>query len=94
MAGAISRLKTLNIYKELLENPKAQVASKTQENVMEICDINMDTVYTSMLATEQKWDKICRNLSSQTCHSNKSNFRSVIMWRSGILQKQQYVLNN
>ena len=37
LADAISRLKTLNIYKEPLENPKAYVVNNTQEIVMEIC---------------------------------------------------------
>ena len=37
LADAISRLKTLNIYQEPLENPKAQVGNYAQEGVTEIC---------------------------------------------------------
>ena len=37
LTHAIFRLKTINICKEPLENPKASVVSNTQENVMEIC---------------------------------------------------------
>ena len=37
LADSISRLKTLNISEEPLENPQTSVVSNTQENVMEIC---------------------------------------------------------
>ena len=46
--------KTLNIYKETLENTKAPVASNIQENVTEIYATDMHTVSTNMLNTEQK----------------------------------------
>ena len=54
LLDAISRLKTLNIYKEPLENPKTSAFSTVEENVMEICASDMHTVGTSMLCTEQK----------------------------------------
>ena len=50
LANAISRLKTLNIYKEPLDNPKAQVVNNTQEIVMEIYATNMHS--TSILHIE------------------------------------------
>ena len=37
LADAISRLKTLNLQKEPLENPKAEVVINTQQVVAEIC---------------------------------------------------------
>ena len=43
-AHAFSKLKTLNIYKEPLENPKSQVVSSTQEIVTEICATNIHTI--------------------------------------------------
>ena len=49
---------------------------------------NIHTINIRILCTEQKWDKICRKLTPQVCHSNKSSFKSVIMSVSGILQKQ------
>ena len=42
-ADTMSRLKTLNIYKEPLENSKSQVVNKTQGIVMEIWATNMHT---------------------------------------------------
>ena len=53
LADAILGLKPLYIYKEASENAKTQV-------VMEICATNMHTISTSMLHTEQKWDKTCK----------------------------------
>ena len=79
LVDAISMLKILNIYKELLENPKkTQVFSSTQAIVMEINVTSMLTISISMLHTEQKWDKTGRKLVSQICHGNKSSFKSVI----------------
>ena len=46
-------LKTLNIYREPLENPKISVVSNTSK-FMEVCDTDMHTISTSMLCTEQK----------------------------------------
>ena len=91
LADAISRLKTLTIYKEILENTKTPVASNTQENVREIHATDKHTISTTMLYIEQKWDIMCRKLVSQLCHSKKSSFKSVIIIASGILQKHQYL---
>ena len=88
LLDAISRLKILNIYKEPLENPKIQIVSNTQEIGMEICATRMHIISTSVLHTEQKWDKTCRKLVTKICYSNKSSFKSVIMSASSILQKQ------
>ena len=56
LMDAISRLKTLNIYKEPLENPKTPAVSNTQGYVMEVSVNDMHTISTTMLCTEQKWD--------------------------------------
>ena len=74
-ANAISRLKTLDIYKEPLENPKTPVVSNMQGHFMEICATNMHTLSTTMLHSEQKWDIICKKLALQLHHSNKSSFK-------------------
>ena len=86
LVDAIFRLKTLNIYKEPMQNPKIQVANNTQEIVMEICATNMDNISTSILCTEQLWDKPCRKLATQICCGNKSSFKSVIISVSGIVK--------
>ena len=54
LADAISRLKTLDIHKELLENLKTPAVSNTKGLVMEIRATNMHTLGTAMLCTEQK----------------------------------------
>ena len=71
LEDTISRLKTLNIYKDLLENLKTSVVWNMQENVMEICATDMHTIRTSLLHTEQKWKKVCKKVVSQICHGKK-----------------------
>ena len=61
----------LNIYKEMLENSKAQIISNSQLAVMEICATSMHTIDTDPLYNEQKWDTMCKKLASQIWHSNK-----------------------
>ena len=90
-ADAISRLKTLDIYKEPWKNPKTPLVSNTEKHVMEMCATDMHTISTTMLCTEEKWDIMCKKLISQLHCSNKSSFKSVIMSANGILPKQQYV---
>ena len=81
LAHTISRLKTLSIYKEPLENPKIQLVSNTQGHVTEISATHMHTISTSMLCTKQKWDKMCRNLALQIYHCNKVSYY-VCKWYS------------
>ena len=91
LVDAISWLKTLNIYKEPLENQKMSVVSDMQENGIEICATDMHTISINMLYTEQKWGKMCRKLVSQICHTNESSFKSVIMSASAIQHNQHYI---
>ena len=58
-ADAISRLKTLNIYKELMENPKVQVINNTQQVVAGVCATSMHTIGTDTLQNEQMWGQKC-----------------------------------
>ena len=90
LADAISRLKTLNIYIELLENPTTPAVSNTQGYVTEVSANEMPTVSDTMLCTEQKRDIMCKKLASQLCHSINSSFKSVKMSENGIPQKHQY----
>ena len=71
LADAIFRLKTLDIYKETLENLKTPAVSNTQGHVMEICETNMHTISTTMIHTEQKWDIICKKTSIRMRPQNK-----------------------
>ena len=52
LEDAISRLKTLNTYKEPLGNPRTSVVSIMQGNFMEIQANDMHTLSTTMLCTE------------------------------------------
>ena len=74
-----------------MENPKTPAISNMQEHIMEICATNMHTLSTTVLHTEQRWDITCKKLVSQSHHSNKGNFKSVIMSGNDILQKQKYI---
>ena len=71
LADAISRLKTLNIYKVPLDTTKTPAASNTQENIMEIHAPDLYTVSMTMLCTEKKQGIMCRKSALQLCHSNK-----------------------
>ena len=54
LADAISRLKALNIYKEILESPEAPLVSKTQGHLQKYMkESYMCIVNTTMLHTEQ-----------------------------------------
>ena len=72
------QLKTLNIYKEPLENLKTPVITSTQENVMEISATDMHNVSITMLHTEQKEDITCRKLASQI-HDGKKVVSSQLL---------------
>ena len=89
LVDAVSRLKTLIIYKEPLGNPKTPVVSSMQGNLMEICTTDMHTVSTTMLYTDQKCNITCRKLLSQLHHGNKSSFKSAIM--SEIRSYKKYI---
>ena len=71
LADAISRSKILNIYKELLENPRTQPASYTYEHIMEVCTTDIHNISTTMLHTDQRWGIMYKTLASQLCSSNK-----------------------
>ena len=64
LVDAISRLKTLDIYKEPSEKWKTPVVSNIQENATEMCATDMHTINTTMFCTDQKIDIMCRKLAS------------------------------
>ena len=53
LADTISRLKTLDIYKEPLGNPKTPAVHNTQGHVMEIFATSIHTINITMLHSEQ-----------------------------------------
>ena len=61
LTDAISRLKTLNICEEPLENSKAQVLCNAQQISVEVCATSMYTTSIDILCNEQKQDKMCKN---------------------------------
>ena len=52
LVDAISMLKTLNIYKEPLENPKVQVVNNVQQVVAVGCATSMHTIGIDMFHNE------------------------------------------
>ena len=91
LADAISRLKILNIYKELLGYLQVQVVNNTQYVVTKVCVTSMHTVGTDILWSEQKWDKMCKKQASQIHHSKKNSSKSFTLSADGVLQKHQYI---
>ena len=63
LADGLSSLKTLHIYEEPLENPKAWVVNDTQQVVAEICTTNMHAISINMLHNDQKWEKTYQKIS-------------------------------
>ena len=72
LAVPIPRLKTYNINKQPLENPKVQVVNNMKQVVTEVCANSMHTVGNDTLHNEPKWDNMCKQLVLQICHSNKT----------------------
>ena len=88
LADVISRLKTLDIYKESLDNPKTcDIMTCTSEMVSS----NIQILCSDKLHTKQKKDIHCRKLAAQLHHKNKNTFKPVMISPDGLLQKQQYV---
>ena len=87
LADAISRLKMLDIYKERMENEKIPVVINMQEHVTEVHEASMHTLSTTRIHTEEKSDITCKKLALQLHHSNKGNFKLVIMSANGIYTK-------
>ena len=88
LAGAISRLKTLDIYEEPLYNPKT---SHAMTHIIEIVTTDLQTISINKLYTKQKRDIHFRKLAVQSDHKNKNTFKAVIISPDGLLQKQQYL---
>ena len=91
LEDAISRLKILNIYKEMYENPKVQVVNNTQQVVTEVCTTSMQTISIDMLHNEHKLDNMCKKLAFQICHRNKNSSKSFTLSANGVLQKHQHI---
>ena len=89
-ADAVSRLKTLDIYRVPLGNPKTTAINDTEECIAEVVTNNLHTVSNDRLPTRQK-DSTCRNLAGQSHHKNRNNFNPVMISADGLLQKQHYM---
>ena len=88
LADAISRLKTLDIYRGPLENPKT---SDTMNCMADVVTTDIQTLGTDILHPEQKKDINCRNLAAQSHHKNNNSFNPIIISADGFPQNQQYI---
>ena len=61
LACAISKLKTLEIYTDLLENPKTAAISNTEICIVEVVANKIQTLSTERLHAKQTEDTNCRN---------------------------------
>ena len=91
LGDAISKVKTLDIYRDPLENPKLAATRDTEECIAEVVTNNIQTVSVDRLWTEQRKDINCRNLAAHLYHKNKDSFNSLMISAEGILQKQQCI---
>ena len=58
------------------------------------CEVNASKIHiknSNVLHAEQKSDITCKKIASQSNHSNKNIFNTVIISADGILQKKQYI---
>ena len=90
LANVISRLRTLDTYREPTENPKTAALNNTKECTAEVAANKIQTLSTHTLCAKQRKDINCRNLASQSCHKTEC-FHPVMMSTESLLQKQQYV---
>ena len=84
LADAISRLKTLDIYKELLDHPET---SDTMTCIAEMVTIDVQTLSIDKLHSKQKKEIHCRNLAAQSYFKNRNRFNPVMISPDGLLQK-------
>ena len=68
LADAISRLKTLEIYKDPLENPKTITINDTE---VEEVVAKIQTLSKGRLCAKQKKDINCRNSAAQSHHKKQ-----------------------
>ena len=62
LAGTISRSKTLDIYKEVMENLKTPAFNNSQGHIMEIYATYKHTVSTTVIHTKQRGNIMCKKL--------------------------------
>ena len=65
LAIAISWLKTLDIYRDPLENQTVRAINDTEKCIAEMVTNNIHTLSSDRLHAEQKKDITCRNLAVQ-----------------------------
>ena len=84
LADVICRLKTLDICKELLDNPKI---SDTMMSIAEMVTTNRQTLSMDKPHAKQKKDLHCRKLAAQSHCINKNTFNPVMTSPDYLLQK-------
>ena len=91
LAATIFRLKTLDINKNSLENPKTTTINDTEECIAEVMANEIQTLSNDRLHAEQKKDMNCRKVAAQSYHKNRNSFNLVIISADSLLLKQQYI---
>ena len=61
----------LEIYKDLIEDPKMLKASDLQQHITEVKSSKINTLNGKVLHAEHKWDVTCKKLSLQSNGGNK-----------------------
>ena len=90
LADAISRLKMLDVYKDPIEDPKMLKVRDIEQHITEV-NTNKIHLNNNVLCTEQKCNATYKKLASQSHHSNKIPFNTVVISADGILQKQKSI---
>ena len=88
LADAISRIKTLDIYRDPLQYPTTTVINDIEECIAEVVATKIQTFSSDRLCAEQKKDINCRNLAEQLHNKSRNSFNPVMISADGLLQKQ------
>ena len=84
LADAISRLKTLDINMELLENHKTAALNNAEECITEVVANKIQTLNTDRHHAEQNKDINCKNVATQLHHKNRNSFNLVMISTDGL----------
>ena len=91
LADAISRLKMIDIYNNPIEDPKKKPKASKLQHITEVNISKIDTLDGNVLYDDQMWDITCKKLASQSHHSNKDTYSTVVISANCILQNHQSV---
>ena len=90
LADAIFRLRTLDIYRDPIENPKIQQLT-IQKSTAKVVANEMQTFSNDRLHAKQRKTLIVEIKLWSHIIKNRNCFKLVMTSTNGILQKQQYI---